>query len=218
MPAHYSFFRKSWLLGIGFVFASTLCGGPARAWESFDGGGVVGDYLAFVDQANATGAHVEIAGVCASACTMKLGVRRACVHPDAQLWFHAARNSDGRINALATLIMMEKYPSRVRSWAASSGALSSSQFTVLSGAQAIALGVRACGRTQPDYASADSSPAQDVRICYRESVRASLRPQERACGPRRRTSAGWPRQEGEAPRDASQIATRSASRGQMARE
>ena len=189
MLTYHSVLQKSRGLGLAFVLASTLCGGPARAWDSFDGGGVVGDYLAFVDRANASGARVEIAGVCASACTMKLGVRRACIYPDAQLWFHAARNPDGRINALGTLIMWEKYPAGVRSWAANSGALSSAQFTTLSGAQAIALGVRACARAQSDYASPDASTAQAARVCHRESASASVQP--RVCF-RRRSSAAWP--------------------------
>ena len=35
-------------------------------------------------------ARTVIAGVCASACTMKLGIRNACVEPDATLLFHQA--------------------------------------------------------------------------------------------------------------------------------
>ncbi len=129
------------------VLICGLGGAPAAlAWGPFDGGGRVGDYLDLVSAANASGARVEIAGVCASACTMKLGARSACIHADAQLWFHAARSPDGRVNALATQIMTQEYPLRIRAWAASSGALRSTEFTTMSGAQAIALGVRDCDR------------------------------------------------------------------------
>ncbi len=126
------------------VALAALGASPAYASGPYDGGGRIGDYLALVDQADASGAQLQIAGVCASACTMKLGARRACIRPDAELRFHAARNPDGRVNALATLLMMMKYPPHIRDWAERSGALESTAFTPMSGAQAIALGMRAC--------------------------------------------------------------------------
>jgi hypothetical protein len=134
-------------LGLGLVVACTLAGSSAQAFVgAFDGGGRVGDYLDWVAAANASGKRVEIAGVCASACTMKLGARGACVYSDSQLWFHAARNEDGRVNALATLIMLQEYPRNVRAWATARGALASLAMTRMSGVEAIALGVPDCER------------------------------------------------------------------------
>jgi hypothetical protein len=119
--------------------------GVAAAAE-FDGGGRVGAYLDFVAASDAAGGRVEISGVCASACTLKLGARGACVHADARLLFHAARDADGRIDRLGTLMMLHEYPAGVRAWAKRRGALESQAFTALSGMEAIALGVPDCAR------------------------------------------------------------------------
>lgn len=145
--------------GLALAVAASLAGSHAQAyWESFDGGGRVGDYLDLVSSANSSGSRIEIAGVCASACTMKLGARNVCVNADAQLWFHAARNPDGRVNQLGTLLMEQQYPSSIRAWASRSGALVSTQFTVMSGAQAIALGVPSCQRSEPVYQTRTETP------------------------------------------------------------
>ncbi len=138
-------FAKS--LAAGLVVALGLCSAPAQAFGEFDGGGRVADYLDLVTSTDASGGRLEISGVCASACTMKLGARGACVHSDAQLWFHAARFDDGGLNPLGNRILLRQYPERIRNWALSSGALTSLQFTTMSGAQAIAFGVPSCERT-----------------------------------------------------------------------
>ena len=129
------------------VLLAWLCGVKAWAANSsdFDGGGRVDQYLDFVERANQTGERVEIKGICASACTMKLGARGACVHADAQLWFHAARFEDGSLNDLATRVLLRNYPPRIRAWARGSGAMNSLKFTPMSGREAIALGVPRCG-------------------------------------------------------------------------
>ena len=161
-------------LGIGFVLACALSTTNAQAFGgAFDGGGRVGDYLNFVGAANASGARVEIGGVCASACTMKLGARNACVSSGAQLWFHAARNPDGRVNALATLMMLQQYPAGVRAWARARGALESTALTTMSGAQAISLGVRSCNR--PAVQQANYSPARPARTVSTTVVKACFR-------------------------------------------
>jgi hypothetical protein len=131
--------------------------GNAFAGQPFDGGGMVGDYLDVVSAADASAERVEIAGVCASACTIKLGAHNACIHADAQLWFHAARSPDGQINGLATQIMMQQYPGRIRAWVASSRALKSLEFKTMSGAQAISLGVRDCDRSAGSTLSPSAS-------------------------------------------------------------
>ena len=112
---------------------------------SFDGGGYVSDYFDLVASANERGSHVAISGTCASACTMKLGIRHVCVQRDASLWFHAAHNSDGSINSLGTRIMMRQYPRGIRRWVRHHRALSTKNITAMSGSVAIALGVRECG-------------------------------------------------------------------------
>jgi len=111
----------------------------------FDGGGRIGDYLDMVSAVNASNASIEIEGVCASACTMKLGIKRVCIYPDALLWFHSARSPlTGNADPLANRIMLQEYPLGIRSWVERSGALRSSTLTPMNGAEAIALGVQDC--------------------------------------------------------------------------
>jgi len=159
-------------LGLGFVLACALTTTNAQAFGGFfDGGGRVGDYLDYVGAANATGARVAIDGVCASACTMKLGARNACVASGAQLWFHAARNPDGRVNALATLMMLQQYPAGIRAWARARGALESTALTTMSGAEAISLGARSCNRPAVQQASYSPRPAPSIaaaKACFRQ--------------------------------------------------
>ena len=134
---------KRWAIPAIGLLASL---GASPAMAQFDGGGRVGDYLDLVAATDSGAGRLEIAGVCASACTLKLGARGACVHADARLLFHAARNADGRIDRLGTLMMLHEYPARVRAWARRRGALESQDFTAMSGQEAIALGVPDCGR------------------------------------------------------------------------
>ena len=163
------------LVGLGFAVVYALAGSSAHAFMGpFDGGGRVGDYLDFVAAANARGERVEIAGVCASACTMKLGARGACVYGDAELWFHAARNPDGRVNPLATLIMLQEYPRGVRAWAKARGALDTTAITAMSGVEAIALGVADCERPAAGRAALSSRPTPGAKAgaCFRASTSA----------------------------------------------
>jgi len=128
-----------------FAAASLFLAAPANAFSGgFDGGGRVLDYLDQVSAANAGGYRVEIAGTCASACTMKLGARNACVYRSAELLFHAAHDDYGRVNSLGTRILMRQYPAAIRSWVVRHNAVASTALTSMSGAQAIALGVQDC--------------------------------------------------------------------------
>ncbi|MCW2283824.1 hypothetical protein M2323_004590 [Rhodoblastus acidophilus] len=106
----------------------------------FDGGGNVFSYYG---RARVSYARTVIAGVCASACTMKLASQNVCVEPDATLLFHQA-SYNGVRSEIATRMMLSSYPSRIRHWVMRNGALNSSALTGLSGRQAIAMGVRPC--------------------------------------------------------------------------
>jgi hypothetical protein len=109
----------------------------------FDGGGNVLDYYGRAQAANSSSQRTVIAGVCASACTMKLGIRNACVAPDATLLFHQA-SYNGFRSELGTRVMLYAYPRAIRHWVLRNGALNSDALTELSGRQAISMGVRAC--------------------------------------------------------------------------
>ena len=70
-----------------------------------------------------------ISGVCASACTMYLGVKNVCVEPDAEVWFHAAHvPGDHRPDPLGSLQMLSYYPKKVRAWAIQVGALEGTEW------------------------------------------------------------------------------------------
>jgi len=120
-------------------FFSFLEGG----YSSRDGGGNVLDYYETVRSANYSRRPLPIEGYCASACTMKLGARTACVSPNATLRFHSASSYGARSWGGNTL-MMSLYPPRIRAWVMRHNALDSLSFTDMSGSEAIALGVKAC--------------------------------------------------------------------------
>lgn len=129
------------------IAAAVFCltAAPASAM-AFDPGGSIMAYLDSVLAADMRGATIEIEGVCASACTMKLGARGACIHSDALLLFHAARNPDGVISELATRVMASMYPRKIQAWVERTGALTSLDLTPMSGTLAIRLGVPDCAR------------------------------------------------------------------------
>ncbi len=113
------------------------------AYQPFDGGGNVFAYYSHAHEANFSPVRTVIAGVCASACTMKLGIRNVCVRPDATLLFHQA-SYNGIRSELGTRLMLSSYPSCIRRWVLRTGALDSSFPTALSGRQAIAMGLPPC--------------------------------------------------------------------------
>ena len=123
----------SWLVSIVAGAAFWVMAGRALV-IGFDPGGSVMTYYA---KAHAS-RDIQIKGDCASACTMYLASSGVCVAPDARFWFH------GGTEAIGTRIMLDSYPARVRSWALRSRALESQHLTMLSGANLIAMGVRAC--------------------------------------------------------------------------
>src|SRR5258705_4978666 len=95
-------------------------------------GGQVGPFIALFDRVNASGERVVIDGPCLSACTLVLSMvpsERICVTRRAVLGFHAARSIDrrGRMYAEpeASQLVLEAYPTPVRSWIEHRGGLTS---------------------------------------------------------------------------------------------
>ena len=111
--------------------------------QPFDGGGNVFAYYSHAQEAHFSPDRTVIAGVCASACTIKLGIRNVCVTPDATLLFHQA-TYNGIRSELGTRMMLSSYPSCIRRWVLRTRALDSSFPTALSGRQAIAMGMPPC--------------------------------------------------------------------------
>ena len=109
-----------------------------------DSGGQIGQYLAKYQALRVSGERVEIDGLCASACTMILGViprGRICVTPQATLAFHAAWDPtpEGHvISAAGTRILWSKYPPEIRKWISRHGGLQS-QMIYLNGPELSAI-------------------------------------------------------------------------------
>jgi hypothetical protein len=95
-------------------------------------GGEVGPFLELFERVRASGETVVIDGPCLSACTLVLSAvpnDRICVTRRAVLGFHAARSMDsrGRLYAEpeASALVLQTYPSPVRSWIRRHGGLTS---------------------------------------------------------------------------------------------
>ena len=148
-------------LGIG-LFATPGDSFPTESGE--DTGGTIQMYAAEISRLNKTGRRKVIAGLCASACTMYLGVRRVCVEPHAELWFHAAHlPGEQAPDPLGSLLMLSHYPEKVRAWAIASGALEKTEWDggkVLTGRQLIRMGVPSC---RPRSRARSSAAAQISR-------------------------------------------------------
>ena len=96
-----------------------------------DPGGPVIDYVVRFEAARVSGEPIIIDGPCLSACTLAIAVLprgQICATPKAVLGFHAAwrRTPNGsRVTSpLATQVMYEAYPAKVRKWIARHGGLS----------------------------------------------------------------------------------------------
>lgn len=121
---------------------------PAREIVEPDHGGPLAIYRAEARRLDAAGEALAIRGLCASACTIFLGLRKVCVAPSAVFWFHAARLPGAQApDPLATLEMLSSYPPAVRDWAIRAKALESLDFDgakALTGADLIRMGLPRC--------------------------------------------------------------------------
>ena len=94
--------------------------------------------------------HVEIRGECVSACTLFLGLPDVCVWPAAQLGFHGPRTAlpgiplPRREWERVTAEMAAEYPPAIREWFMVEARYHVTDYLVISGAQAIQMGARAC--------------------------------------------------------------------------
>ena len=130
----------------------------------------VGYYQSLIAQSRVRPMPQRISGTCAEACTMRLGIRGACVDRNAELWFLPALSPGGTVLPARTRTMFSAYPGAIGHWAVRAtnaratfdpirgptsvfdtfygldeyGSARGPNFAVLSGAQAIALGARGC--------------------------------------------------------------------------
>lgn len=145
---------NSHLVAAGFVLSAaafTPQQAASAPWgRPIDTGGGIGDRVREILASR--GARHEIAGDCMSACTMWLGARKACVQPDAVLWFHgatggrAAYGGGGDRSETGNQALLAFYPPAVRRVVVTNGWLDSSTLRPLTAAQLVRLGVPACRR------------------------------------------------------------------------
>src|ERR1700761_3377956 len=105
---------------------------PARSAVRIynDPGGQLGRYLDKYRALAQSGQSVEIDGVCASACTMLLGLippDRICVTPRALLVFHSSWDIAGNqsVSNAGTRLLWSHYPAKIRAWISRHGGLGS---------------------------------------------------------------------------------------------
>lgn len=135
---------------------------PAPVIVHKDVGGLVRDYQAQTEEYRREGREVRL-HECRSACTMALSLPNVCVYPDSVLKFHQAYNAFNHEPDLSVSAeLFSSYPAAVQSRL---GYLTR-RYTVLSGAELIALGVRSCNGdnriliAQPKAPAPPSAPAR----------------------------------------------------------
>jgi len=111
------------------IVAMNLASAKATVRISDDNGGQIGKYLDRFHALRERGDKVEIDGVCASACTMLLGViprGRICVTPRAVLAFHSAwdpTSTGVQSSSAGNAYLWANYPGDVRRWITRHGGL-----------------------------------------------------------------------------------------------
>lgn len=126
---------------------------------TYDGGGLVSDYLKAAIKYSSEGREVKISGICRSACVLSLSVPRVCVFPEAIVSMHYATDIDKRLpRAAATEQILQSLPTNI---AAAYRPNISKDFTrsaTLTGGQLVNLGIRPCqGKNPHDRAPPKSS-------------------------------------------------------------
>jgi hypothetical protein len=107
-----------------------------------DPGGMVSDYIRWLERVADASVLIRIEGQCISACTLVLALPpgAACMLPTAKFGFHLA-SIDGVPNEEATQELIQRfYPPRVQQWIKDHGPLVSAP-TYMLGSEAIELGV-----------------------------------------------------------------------------
>jgi hypothetical protein len=125
------------LVGLGYFYNNKIIESP------FDGGGSVMKYYNEVIDYNKHNKSFAIRGVCASSCTMKLGIKNICIEPDAILMFHQASIGEKR-SEYGSKLMLNMYPKKIQKWVIKHKALETNELTSLTGNEAISMGVPAC--------------------------------------------------------------------------
>jgi hypothetical protein len=125
------------LLGMSLLFY------VRREPEPFDGGGSVMKYYRKFQADSHSSQPMVITGTCGSSFTMKLGIKRICIDPNATLMFHQATLFGVR-SEYGTKILMSTYPKNIQNWVSQNGALTRNELTRMTVREAISMGIRSC--------------------------------------------------------------------------
>ncbi|MEN9409488.1 MAG: hypothetical protein RL216_1462 [Pseudomonadota bacterium] len=115
-----------------------------------DMGGPVAERVAMIAALERSQTTVRIAGLCVSACTMLLGLRRTCVEPEARLGFHGPSGSLAGVPLpraefeRVSRLIAGHYPPALRAWFMTEARMRTASYVTISGAEAIRMGARAC--------------------------------------------------------------------------
>ncbi len=130
-PPVASFVKLAASIGLSAIFAAPVQNCAAAVVKiTDDHGGNIGAYWSRYSALRASNDRVVIDGMCASACTLVLGIvppNRICVTKNAILGFHAAWQPGFLgvpvTNDPATRTLMSLYPIPIRQWIARNGGL-----------------------------------------------------------------------------------------------
>jgi hypothetical protein len=141
---------SSVLLGMLLLMLTSVAPASAQMVIRNDRGGSIEARLEMIANLRNIGERVEIRGVCASSCTMLLGLPTTCVASNARLHFHGPATQFYGI-ALApkefeywSRIMADHYPPAIRQWFMSTARHTVMGTIAISGNEAARLGARAC--------------------------------------------------------------------------
>jgi hypothetical protein len=99
---------------------------------------VFAQFLAVIQQYNASGERFRIDGHCQSACTMFLSIRNVCIAPGATLLFHAGGSMrKGTINPSTTQKMLSTYNAALRRYVTENHFMDTLAFHPISGSEII---------------------------------------------------------------------------------
>lgn len=91
-----------------------------------DHGGHVAAYIMRAERLDRAGLRVRFAGRCDSACTVYLGLPRACVTRGVSFGFHLPFGAKAKGNEAARRYLLSAYPAWVRAWLKEEGGLTAS--------------------------------------------------------------------------------------------
>jgi hypothetical protein len=95
---------------------------------------IFGQFLAVIQQYNASGERFRIDGHCQSACTMFLSIRNVCVAPGATLLFHAGGNMQkGIVSPSTTQQMLSTYNASLQQYVTEHHFMDTFEFHPISG-------------------------------------------------------------------------------------